>query len=82
MIGVVAALITVGALILSIIGVAIPYWESHDDIYGFKFHTGLWQFCVAGKSVMLTRGIYLAGCINIGKLDKCIQNYLMNYFPA
>lgn len=65
MIGKVAVLLTAIGLSLSIIGIAIPYWEYHDDFWGMKVHTGLWQFCIVGGTQMISYGYYIAGCVNI-----------------
>ena len=67
MVGKIAAVLTGIGLILGIISVAIPYWEYHDDFWGMKVHTGLWQFCVVGNERLISYGYYIAGCVDIGK---------------
>lgn len=68
MIGKVAVLLTAIGLILSIIGIAIPYWEYQDGFLGMKMkvHSGLWQMCLVGttSTQKISYGFYFAGCVN------------------
>lgn len=62
-----ATFIGIVALVLCIVGVAIPYWEHHKSL-GFEVHSGLWEICGEFSRPDLYQQLGKI-CIQRGKLD-------------